>query len=228
MLNWFKSPEKRWQNWLALNKQTRPWHVIDIGRHSFRGEDHVLHFERHASKIEVVNFFPKARSIEVIGSDKFVYQPKSWQTQLVETLEANLGSKLEEFKQELKTYPPAAGDHSAEARGEEWLKTSLVVLERALAGLSGEQRLQTSIFIGTKNGNQMLRIIIFNLDLSFVYHRDKNALQVTCYNRKDAEQFDYSKPDFDGVFAARAYPVFDLAIRLSQQVSEAIVRECLR
>lgn len=228
MFKWFKSPEKRWQDWREKHSKPAPWHVIDLGRHSFRGRDHVLHFERHAKSIEVLNLFPSDHSVEVVGNDKFLYTPKNWKALLVDNLEINLGSKIEEFKRELKNHPPSAGDANAESRGEEWLKTSLVVLERALAGLSGEQRLQTSIFIGTKDGNQMLRVLIFNLDLSFTYHRDKSALQVTCFNKKDVENFDYSKPDFDGVFAARAYPVFDQAIRLCQQISEAMMRECLR
>jgi|SRR5690606_17477405 len=228
MLKWFKSPEKRWQAWRHQHRDPNPWHVIDIGRHSFRGSNHVLHIERHDKSIEILNFFPTDRSIEVVGSDKFLFTPEDWKPKLVDALEQNLGRKIEEFKQELKAYPPNNGDATAEARGEEWLKTSLVVLERALAGLSSEQRLQTSIFIGTKNGNQMLRVLVFNLDINFTYHRDKSALQVTCFNKKDAENFDYSKPDFDGAFAARAYPVFDMAIRLCQQISDAIMRECLR
>lgn len=229
MLKWFQNPEKRWQQW-QKQKKVGAWHVLDFGRHSFRGHDQVLHLESHQSANEkvIVNFYPKSREIELLAADKFIFKAVNWRQEIVPALEAHLAPKITWYTEMLKQTPPQNGDATAEARGEEWLKTSLVVLERALAGLTPDQRLQSTIFIGEKDLKPTLRIIVFNLDLSFVYHLDKAALQVTCFNKKEQEQFDYSKPDFDGAFSALAFPVFDRAINLTRLISEAILRESLR
>lgn len=229
MIKWLRPREKRFLDWKNENHQHARWHVLDFNRHSFRRSDHVLHLEYHGTQTHILNCFPDEKTIELIAPrDAFYFTPNNWQEEIVSIIEKHFSSKINDFTKALKTTPPQTGDVTQETRGEEWLKTSLVVLERALAGLDNAQRLQASVFCGTKDGSEVLRFIVFNLDLSFVYHSEKKAMQVTCYNKKDQETFNYSKADFDGVFATRAYPVFDMAINLGRQISEAILREMLR
>lgn len=229
MLKWFTPQPQRFEEWLTKNKGSAAWHVLDFNQHSFRGHDQVLHFERHHSdRVEILNLYPQTRHIELITNDKLYFQTAQWKELLVENLERHIALKLKDFTETLKKSPPTGGDQTQEARGEEWLKTSLLVLERALNGLGEQQRLQCTWFCGQKDGLMLMRVIIFNLDLSFTYHHDKTALQVTCFNKKDAAEFNYQKADFDGVFVARAFPVFDQAIKLMQKISEAVIRECLR
>ncbi len=229
MLKWLQPPHKRWQQWRKNLEQPSRWHVLDFNRHSFGGHDHVLHLERHDSEVDVINFFIAKKEIEVNAvGDKFSFTPESWRQTLVSTLEAHLGGALMQMQHQLKQSPPEGGDAVAEARGEEWIKTSLVVLERALSSLGPDHRLQTSLFIGhNKNDNYpTLRIIVFNLDISFTYQH--SMLHVLCFNKREQANFDYSKPDFEGAFSARAFPLFDRASQLTQLISEAILREALR
>ena len=228
MLMWFKSAEQKYDYFKAL-KRNYHWRVLDFNRHHFGGHEQVLHIERHYNKVDILNIYPQVKKIEVLTTDvKFEFSPKQFENLLTEQLEIHFVAAINDFTKNLKEHPPSGGNVSSETRGEEWLKTSLLVLERALANLTLEQRLQTTIFMGNKDQALILRIIIFNLDLTYTYHLDKKALQVTCFNKKEAAEFDYQRADFDGIFATRAYPVFDQAITLLNKISSAIIKECCR
>src|SRR5690606_27127469 len=116
-------------------------------------------------KIDIVNFYPKNKKVEIFTPEvNLELKPERFENLLTQQLEIHFVAAINEFTKKFKEYPPSGGDVSAEARGEEWLKTSLLVLERALANLTHEQRLQTTIFMGNKDQALILRIIIFNLD----------------------------------------------------------------
>ncbi|MBH48878.1 MAG: hypothetical protein CME71_11985 [Halobacteriovorax sp.] len=234
MLNLFKSADKKWNSIKNMCQTPSAWHVLDYNRHQFKGRTNVLHLERHniQSSAEVINFFPSNREIDFnfgfTNAGSFTLDKQLWTNEVIETLERHIATQIQNFTQTLKSAPPIQGDIVQETKGQEWLKTSLVVLERALENLKADQTLQLSLFAGEKDSKQEFRFIIFNLDLAFRYDSKKCIMTVTCFNKKDQDQFDYSKPDFEGAFASLAYPVFDQAINLSLKISSALIKEISR
>lgn len=227
MLNWFKNSQEKWDHWFQKNMMPQGWHVLDFNRHHFRDQVSVLHFERHGKNAEIINIYPKKKELELISKQaKAYFTPTHWHATTTKVLEIHLSPSLDVFKQKLISSPPGTGNRTQEAKGYEWLKTSMVVLNKALNELKSDQVLQTSIFIGERDHHQELRIIVFNLDLNFIYLEEKRSLHVRCFNKHGSDNFDYNKADFDGLFQALAYPVFDMAILLTQEISKAILKEC--
>tara|TARA_R110000868_G_scaffold61524_1_gene186923 strand:+ start:36393 stop:37097 length:705 start_codon:yes stop_codon:yes gene_type:complete len=231
MLNLFKSADQKWEVIKQDCQTPHIWHVLDYNRHQFKGHANVLHLERHKieSSAEVINFFPSSKEIDFnfgfTSSGCFKLEKHNWNNEVIQALEKHIAPQIQAFTKTLKANPPIPGDIVQETKGQEWLKTSLLVLERALENLKDDQTLQVSLFAGEKEGKQELRFIVFNLDLAFRYDSKKCILTVKCFNKKDQDQFDYSKPDFEGAFASLAYPVFDQAINLSLKISNALIKE---
>tara|TARA_R110000868_G_scaffold180754_1_gene421415 strand:- start:12392 stop:13096 length:705 start_codon:yes stop_codon:yes gene_type:complete len=234
MINLFKSKTQKWQKVKDLWQTPSTWHVIDYNRHQFNGQSNVLHLERHNQNKnpEIINFYSKSREIDFnfgpLNSAQFALEKHEWNIEVIQTLERQISTQIDLFTQILKANPPLPGDPLQEAKGQEWLKTTLLVLERALENMTSEQTLQASLFAGEKNGHQEFRFIVFNLDLSLRYDTKKKILIAQCFNKKDQPEFDYQKPDFEGAFAALAFPVFDQAINLAMKISTALIKEVSR
>ncbi len=226
MLNWFKSPEDKWNKWLPLLSHPTKMHVLDYNRHQFRQVNQVIHLERKGEKDQVIDIVAKDKSIIFQGHEaNFHYISKDWQNDVSKLIEAHIQSQIKLFTAHVKSNPPAKGDAQREHKANEWLKASLLVLERSIESLTKDQTIQTTIFMGKINDCFEIRIIIFNLDLSFIYDDKLQGLLVKCFNKKDQNDFDYSKPDLQDVFQVNAYPVVDRAIKLLQLISVRILKE---
>ncbi len=226
MLNWFKSPEEKWKSWLPKLSQPSTMHVLDYNRHQFRQVDQVIHLERKGQKDQVIDIVKKDKAIIFQGHEaNFQYTSKDWHGDISKLLESHIQTQIKIFTDHIKAHPPGQGDAQREHKANEWLKASLLVLERSIESLTNEQTVQTTIFLGKIKDCFEIRIIIFNLDLSFTYDDKLQGLLVKCFNKKDQDDFDYSKPDLQDVFQVNAYPVVDQAIRLLQLISVRILKE---
>jgi hypothetical protein len=121
------------------------------------------------------------------------------------------------------------GQLDAEEKALEWLKVSFSILTKAiLESLTNPDFLfQATLFAGINPKTQMheIRLMVFNLDMSFYLLDDKN-LRVLIYNSKDiAEESgsnNYGPPVLSGDYSFRKREIFDQMINLLSILSKGL------
>lgn len=226
MLSWFKTPNQKLEKWLQGSLGTSELHILDYNRHQFRSRANVIHLERKGPDVQVIDMIPQTNEIIFEGNQaNFSIKSDVWKKKASSIMETHFQSKINEFTTFVKLNPPEPGNIQNEYKSYEWLKTSLLVLNNALDSKTNEQTIQSTIFIGARENRFEIRVIIYNLDLAFNYDSKMKALIVTCFNKKDAHDFDYSKVDLEAVFQANAYKIIDSAIELVRKISIKILEE---
>ena len=226
MLNWFKDPSQKLLKWKQDHKNTCELHLLDFNRHQFRKSSNVIHLERKGPKLQVIDLLPHSKEIIFEGDEaNFILKTDEWKNEAKHLIEEHFKNKINEFTSFAKEHIPDQGDPANEFKAQEWLKTPLIVLNNALDAKTNEQTIQTTIFIGQKENRFEIRVIIYNLDLAFNYDAKMKALVVTCFNKKDAAEFNYSKPDLEALFQVNAFSVIDSAIELVRKISIKILEE---
>lgn len=111
----------------------------------------------------------------------------------------------------------------------EWMRVSFEVLTKGIIeSLTNPEFLfQSTLFLGVnpkdrpKNILREIRLITFNLDMTFLLLEDHN-LRVLIYNKKPGEQTEALKPALIGDFAYRKKEMFDQFITLLSVISKGI------
>lgn len=113
----------------------------------------------------------------------------------------------------------------AEEKALEWLRVSFEILTKAiLESLTNTDYLfQTTFFAGINPQSKMheIRLITFNLDMTFLLLEDKN-LRVIIYNQKPGEKLENLKPALSGDYSFRKREIFDQFINLLSVVSKGM------
>ena len=112
----------------------------------------------------------------------------------------------------------------AEEKALEWMRVSFDVLTKAvLESLTNPEFLfQTTFFAGInpKSNMREMRLITFNLDMTFLLLEDHN-LRVLIYNKKPGETSDL-KPALTGDYSFRKREIFDQFISLLSVISKGM------
>lgn len=105
----------------------------------------------------------------------------------------------------------------AEEKALEWMRVSFEVLTKAvIESLTNPEFLfQTTFFAGKnpKTGMREMRLLTFNLDMTFLLLEDKN-LRVLIYNKKPGDKPEDLKPALMGDYSFRKREMFDQFINL--------------
>ena len=113
----------------------------------------------------------------------------------------------------------------AEEKALEWVRVSFEILIKAiLESLTNPEYLfQTSLFVGINPKTMMheMRLIMFNLDMTFLLLEDKN-LRVIIYNILPGEKLGDRPPALSGDYSFRKREIFDQFINLLSVVSKGI------
>ena len=112
-----------------------------------------------------------------------------------------------------------------EEKALEWTRVTFEVLTKAvLESLTNPDYLfQTTFFAGInpKSGKHEMRLITFNLDMTFLL-LDDNNLRVLIYNIKPGEKTDNLKPALTGDYSLRKREIFDQFINLLSAISKGM------
>lgn len=113
----------------------------------------------------------------------------------------------------------------AEEKALEWMRVSFEMLTKAvLESLTNPEYLfQTTFFAGVnpKTGMHEMRLIAFNLDMTFLLLNDKN-LRIMIYNQKPGEKLEDLKPALTGDYSYRKREMFDQFINLLSALSKGM------
>lgn len=124
----------------------------------------------------------------------------------------------------------AGGDFSPrqlenEDKALEWIRVSFEMLTKGvLESLTNPEFLfQTTFFAGInpKSNRHEIRLITFNLDMTFLLLDDHN-LRVLIYNTKPGETQDNLKPALTGDYSFRRREIFDQFINLLSAISQGM------
>lgn len=112
-----------------------------------------------------------------------------------------------------------------EEKALEWVRVSFDILTKAvLESLTNPEYLfQTTFFAGInpKTNRHEIRLITFNLDMTFLLLEDNN-LRVLIYNIKPAETLDNLKPALTGDYSFKKREIFDQFINLLSAISKGM------
>ena len=144
--------------------------------------------------------------------------------QLIDKL---LEEELTYFKEQLntstKTFLPS--EIPVEDKALEWMRVSFQVLEKAIieSFTNPDFLFQTLLFLGVnpKTLNHEIRLIIFNLDMTFVLQAN-NLLRIKIYNDKNNQLGTNPKADLEGDFNFRKREMLDELIKLLSVISPGI------
>ncbi|MBC7712025.1 MAG: hypothetical protein H7177_01710 [Rhizobacter sp.] len=136
------------------------------------------------------------------------------------------------IEKELKTFTCAMNESEfsprqmeAEDKAVEWMRVSFEMLIKAvLESLTNPEYLfQTTFFAGVNPKTKMneMRLICFNLDMTFLLLEDKN-LRVIIYNVKPGEKPGDQKPALSGDYSFRKREMFDQFIQLLSALSKGM------
>jgi len=223
-----------------IKKSQNRWLALTVNTNSYE--------ESHLTKEVIVTFndpeFKSKQSIVLAEKPTGLFQlilkddkpyvssllhNKNESTNIRETFnyffEHSLESELKHFKQELISGDINQSQIDVEERALEWMKVSFELLEKAiiLSLTNTDYLFQLTFFSGTnpQSGLHEMRLIIFNLDISLILLKDKN-LRITIYNKKNEDQFDYTKPVIKGDYSIRKKESFDQFITLLALCSKGI------
>lgn len=112
-----------------------------------------------------------------------------------------------------------------EEKALEWTRVTFEILTKAvLESLTNPEYLfQTTFFAGInpKSGKHEMRLITFNLDMTFLM-LDDNNLRVLIYNIKPGESAENLKPALTGDYSYRKREIFDQFINLLSAISKGM------
>ena len=112
-----------------------------------------------------------------------------------------------------------------EEKALEWVRVSFEMLTKAvLESLTNPEYLfQTTFFAGInpKTNRHEIRLITFNLDMTFLLLEDNN-LRVLIYNIKPGETLENLKPALTGDYSFRKREIFDHFINLLSAISKGM------
>jgi hypothetical protein len=112
-----------------------------------------------------------------------------------------------------------------EEKALEWVRVSFEMLTKAvLESLTNPEYLfQTTFFAGInpKSGRHEMRLITFNLDMTFLM-LDDNNLRVLIYNTKPGETAENLKPALTGDYSYKKREIFDQFINLLSAISKGM------
>lgn len=116
-----------------------------------------------------------------------------------------------------------------EEKSLEWLRVSFEILSKGvIESLTNSDYLfQATLFVGINpkdrpvNILREIRLIAFNLDMTFLLLEDKN-LRVLVYNKKPGEEKESLSPALVGDFSYRKREMFDLFINLLSVISKGL------
>ena len=112
-----------------------------------------------------------------------------------------------------------------EEKALEWTRVTFEILTKAvLESLTNPEYLfQTTFFAGInpKSGRHEMRLITFNLDMTFLM-LDDNNLRVLIYNIKPGEKTENLKPALTGDYSYRKREIFDQFINLLSAISKGM------
>lgn len=166
-----------------------------------------------------------------LGS-KTIYTAQTKDTEEVKNSRMLYNNFLDSFiQQEIKYFTERLNDGNFnprqvenEEKALEWMRVSFEVLTKAvLESLTNPEFLfQTTFFCGVnpKTGKHEMRLITFNLDMTFYLLDDQN-LRVMIYNKKPDNSEDL-KPALMGDYSFRKREIFDQFINLLSVISKGI------
>lgn len=136
------------------------------------------------------------------------------------------------IEKEIKTFTTAMNESEfsirqldAEDKAVEWVRVSFEMLTKAvLESLTNPEYLfQTFFFAGENPKSKMheMRLICFNLDMTFLLLEDKN-LRVIIYNVRPGEKLVDQKPVLSGDYSFRKREIFDQFINLLSALSKGM------
>lgn len=127
------------------------------------------------------------------------------------------------FKKQLNLGEFSPRQVESEEKASEWLRVSFEYLEKAIVeSLTNPDFLfQSTFFCGINPKTKMreIRLITFNLDITFLLLHDHN-LRVLIYNKKDGENFENLKPSLMGDYSLKKREIFDQLIKLLSVLSK--------
>ena len=112
-----------------------------------------------------------------------------------------------------------------EEKALEWVRVSFEILTKAVLEslVNPEYLFQTTFFAGInpKSQRREIRLITFNLDMTFLLLEDNN-LRVLIYNIKPGETVDNLQPALTGDYSFRKREIFDQFINLLSAISKGM------
>ncbi len=140
-------------------------------------------------------------------------------------LDTFIESEIKVFTQAMNESDFNSNQREAEEKSLEWMRVSFEMLTKAvLESLTNPDYLfQTTFFAGVnpKTGMHEMRLITFNLDMTFLLLADKN-LRIIIYNKKSGENAENIKPALTGDYSFRKREMFDQFINLLSAISRGM------
>lgn len=141
------------------------------------------------------------------------------------TVDAFIEKELKTFTTTMDGSEFSPRQMEAENKALEWVRVSFEMLTKAvLESLTNPEFLfQTTFFAGINPKTSMheMRLITFNLDMTFLLLEDKN-LRIMIYNLKPGETLKNQKPALMGDYSFRKREIFDQFINLISALSKGI------
>lgn len=140
-------------------------------------------------------------------------------------LDALIEREIKYFTEHMNksTFSPRQMENEEKAL--EWTRVTFEILTKAvLESLTNPEYLfQTTFFAGInpKSGKHEMRLISFNLDMTFLMLEDNN-LRVLIYNIKPGEKAENLKPALTGDYSYRKREIFDQFINLLSAISKGM------
>lgn len=139
-------------------------------------------------------------------------------------LHATIQSALEAHKEFVLL--PVSGvttmDYESEARALQWIQASFGTLSRALKKIKHDESavLTAAFFSGEEpsTGEQVLRLICFNLDVIFYFQKDE-TLRILVFDDKNLGHGQVKNPSFQQIIKVTKPQFYDEMIRLTHEVA---------
>jgi hypothetical protein len=164
---------------------------------------------------------------EKIYSDIMINQLEIKNTKVLfnNILDAFIEKEIKVFTTTMDESEFSQKQKEAEIKAVEWIRVSFEMLTKAvLESLTNPEYLfQTTFFAGVNPKTFMheMRLITFNLDMTFLLLEDKN-LRVIIYNVKPGEKIGDQKPALTGDYSFKKREIFDQFIQLLSVLSKGM------
>lgn len=148
---------------------------------------------------------------------------KNTRTLFNNLIDAFIEKEITFFSQSMNDSEFSPRQIEAEERALEWMRVSFELLTKGvLESLTNPDFLfQTTLFAGInpKTGKREMRLMTFNLDMTFLL-LDDNNLRVLIYNKKPGDKDSELKPALTGDYSFRKREMFDHFINLLSVISK--------
>lgn len=216
---------------LSFEPQVSGWRVVtwnfdlkEPGTRMWTVEAHgdvnkLIHWEKR--DVSELRFFENDRMIR----KRRIPEPgDAWKALMNLTIHATLKFSLE-TNHEFMVSPVTGAltsDIQTESKALQWIQASFGMLTRALDNLKNnpDQILTAACFSGSvpETGENVLRLIIFNLDI-FYYLRDDNSLQVVIFDDKSMGHGQSKAPTFQQIIKVTKPQFYDEITKLLHHVA---------